>query len=250
MEARNLLDNSDFTNPVNQRGETSYTAEGYTIDRWRLWGSDNAVTVNDGYVSVTGVMQQYIETYDPEMTYTLAACNTEGEVFCVSGAFGDEAARADWGELAYSTDYSLANVALRTGDWVWVAVYEGEFTAETLPPYVPKGYTAELLECQRYAYKPPEKSTHVFPGYCASTSTAYFRVQTPVPMRASPTLIIAEPGNVQVFRHNGTVVATAVTLYSFERDSVVIRATVSGMTAWSCVTGRFNTEVLFDSELI
>lgn len=32
---RNLLDNACFKNPVNQRGQTVYTGQGYTIDRWR-----------------------------------------------------------------------------------------------------------------------------------------------------------------------------------------------------------------------
>jgi hypothetical protein len=32
----------------------------------------------------------------------------------------------------------------------WMALYEGEYTAETLPEYQPKGYAAELQECRRY----------------------------------------------------------------------------------------------------
>ena len=35
----------------------------------------------------------------------------------------------------------------------WAALYEGEYTAETLPEYQPKGYGAELAECQRYYYR-------------------------------------------------------------------------------------------------
>lgn len=37
-------------------------------------------------------------------------------------------------------------------DWQcrWIAVYEGEYTAETLPEYRPKGYGVELAECLRY----------------------------------------------------------------------------------------------------
>ena len=37
-----------------------------------------------------------------------------------------------------------------TGDIFWAALYEGTYTADTLPPYVPKGYAAEMMECQRY----------------------------------------------------------------------------------------------------
>ena len=46
--ARNLLDNSDFTNPVNQRGQASYTMSangGYTIDRWMVGSSETTVTL-------------------------------------------------------------------------------------------------------------------------------------------------------------------------------------------------------------
>ena len=33
--AYNLLDNSYFVNPINQRGQSSYSGTGYAIDRWR-----------------------------------------------------------------------------------------------------------------------------------------------------------------------------------------------------------------------
>ena len=36
----NLLDNWYFGNPVNQKGQTSYTGAGYTIDRWALSASN------------------------------------------------------------------------------------------------------------------------------------------------------------------------------------------------------------------
>lgn len=45
----NLLDNWYFGNPVNQRGQTEYTAAGYTIDRWKL-DVGGAVTLEDGYI--------------------------------------------------------------------------------------------------------------------------------------------------------------------------------------------------------
>ena len=50
----NLLDNWYFGNPVNQRGQTSYTGNGYTIDRWRRDGSNVITTLNEGYVSLVG----------------------------------------------------------------------------------------------------------------------------------------------------------------------------------------------------
>lgn len=47
----NLLDNWYFPSPVNQRGQTSYTGEGYTIDRWETTGT---VVINNGYITASG----------------------------------------------------------------------------------------------------------------------------------------------------------------------------------------------------
>lgn len=48
----NFLDNWDFRNPVNQRGQTSYTNQGYTIDRWYMDLAQGGATlsVEDGYI--------------------------------------------------------------------------------------------------------------------------------------------------------------------------------------------------------
>ena len=45
----NLLDNWYFGRPVNQRGQTEYTAAGYTVDRWKL-DVGGAVTLEDGCI--------------------------------------------------------------------------------------------------------------------------------------------------------------------------------------------------------
>ena len=43
----NLLDNWYFGNPVNQRGQTSYSGIGYCIDRWKMVSSGMSVTLTD-----------------------------------------------------------------------------------------------------------------------------------------------------------------------------------------------------------
>ena len=50
LQPRNLLDNSDFRNPVNQRGATSYTGAGYTIDRWENNSAACKLTVENGCI--------------------------------------------------------------------------------------------------------------------------------------------------------------------------------------------------------
>lgn len=176
----NLLDNSDFRNPVNQRRETSYCFDsGYTIDRWKLhWsGAEGTITINNGYISLHRPVANnaYLFQNIPlelgliGKTVTLAAkvrgngaigfCFGDGTTARLSVAFNTD----NWKVITFTTivpSYSyestiLNGVELRCGygstaDFEWVALYEGEYTPETLPPYRPKGYAVELAECKRY----------------------------------------------------------------------------------------------------
>ena len=153
---RNLLDNSDFRNPVNQRGGVSYTGKPvYTIDRWKIYDGTLAVS-SDGYVSYTGQFFQYIDGVEFDKPYTFAVGLVAG-IVCVSGKFSDQQT-ASLGNtkitMVVSNDYGEVVLEPANGSTAggafWAALYEGEYTAETLPEYHPKGYGAELLECQRY----------------------------------------------------------------------------------------------------
>jgi hypothetical protein len=53
LSNRNILINGDFRNPINQRGLTTYTAQGYAVDRWNISQlGDGKLVVNSGYVSL------------------------------------------------------------------------------------------------------------------------------------------------------------------------------------------------------
>ena len=91
----NLLINSNFRNPVNQRGETSYTFNGagvaYTIDRWCI-NYHSTLIVNDGYVTLQGNVDSNNYWYQPlehAMTgtftisvYVKSITNTNGYMGC------------------------------------------------------------------------------------------------------------------------------------------------------------------------
>lgn len=150
---RNLLDNSDFRNPVNQRGATSYSGVCYTIDRWRSWGESMQINVSNGEIIVLGgALYQYV-LCEPSKTYTAAICLSDGTIICSSGV-PSENGIGDYNTLW--VDRSDNNLMFRIGfdaiehKYVWAALYEGTYTTDTLPPYIPKGYAAELAECQRY----------------------------------------------------------------------------------------------------
>lgn len=208
---RNLLDNSDFRNPVNQRGTSTYSANGYTIDRWKLYGGAVHV-IPEQYVTVKGAMYQLIPGLDFDKVYTMAAENDSG-IICVSSTFR-VGAFASLGNLRIGMSVgvgtgggnNIAQVTLYDADGYdvggayWVALYEGEYTAETLPEYQPKEYGAELLECRRY-YQELDYNA-LGNGYTSgSGGAAVLIVNTGVQMRITPS--IDGTRNVTV-RANGT----------------------------------------------
>lgn len=165
---RNLLDNSDFRNPVNQRGQTSYTSDPrtYTIDRWVL-GSYGTMVVNNENITLISNsdvtfcdFEQNFENFDSMngKIYTIAGKTSEG-LFVNSFVMGN----VPDGISLISEKLTLFSISSRhvlfrpinntTLSFEWVALYEGEYTAETLPEYQPKGYSAELRECKRYYQK-------------------------------------------------------------------------------------------------
>lgn len=189
---RNLLDNSDFSNPVNQRGLSSYTGS-YGIDRWRVWGT-GVLTVNSGCISVANdsAFQYLPQSAVKSKMHTLAAKKTNGTLLVHSANPLSAFAWAANG-LGLGLDSNVV-VGLPVGEYEWAALYEGEYTAESLPNYQPKGYTSELLECQRYYYQSwdtAEGFNDSCPALIAASGwalppMAYF----PVEMRIKPTVTI------------------------------------------------------------
>ena len=187
---RNLLDNSYLRNPVNQRGQSSYTGT-YGIDRWRVWEEDVLINwnINNGIgVETTGKMFQYLElnNIDVTKTYTLAASRlVEGDkkIIILSKTVEGYEYNSDLG-LGLGVENDKLVVVLGTGTYEWAALYEGEYTAETLPKYHPKGYGAELAECQRYFIRIGTSDyTPLGMGQGRSNNTVMFMINLPVTMR-------------------------------------------------------------------
>ena len=202
IQPRNLLDNSDFRNPVNQRGQTDYTNNGYTIDRWELYSG--AVGVSSlGYITTSGQMYQKI-AIPTDKVYTFAIENDAG-IALVTGIPANGIHSATLGnaliKLATISGYVEVVIEPSEGHNVagayWAALYEGSYTAETLPPYVPKGYTAELVECMRYYYRLQNGTNFIFRLRNQHETNNYAAfdicpcITFPVPMRIVPTVSIS-----------------------------------------------------------
>lgn len=227
----NLLDNSDFRNAVNQRGESSYSGTGdkkYTIDRWYSWSTSVTVSPSSAGLLITGGNMFQDVRCDPSKTYTCAVCLADESVICGSGVgtstFG--VYNTVWGiplddGKGIRVRLNFADVGQR---YLWAALYEGAYTADTLPDYVPKGYAAELAECQRYYYqtwngaKPASGS--VIRGVETKTAIAEGRlamVKFPVTMRISPTITLYTSdfiaASVRNWNNSSDTVGNVATMY-------------------------------------
>lgn len=225
---RNLLDNSDFRNPVNQRGKSSYTEPGYTIDRWMLGISeegalsvaygDARMSAVSGYVDLQQIPGESVALAGKPMTF--AANITNIGILILNFTYGEAASvtSADGSVSLIHNGTDRVIIRVLTSSWIavqWAALYEGEYTAETLPEYIWKGYAAELAECQRYY----QNHYVIFGSDIGSTQRQAIRL-SPL-MRIAPTVTV---GSIS----GGTT--AAVTIKISTTDSINFSSTSWGST--------------------
>lgn len=251
----NLLDNSDFVYPVAQAGVNgAHGATGYAVDRWMRTSGATVSQAADGLkivsdkTSWTAGIQQRIEAkrFADVMTFAVrgvfpVACRLF--VYIGSGT-------TNFGTAYFQGDAAERTLVLKltkpdglTGDEVvnvyispdtgstgtaavvrWAALYEGEYTAETLPPYVPKGYAAELAECLRY-YRKIKANNETFAGYAAN-GVSYAFIPLTQSMRIAPTVTGGGKFYYALGSTQGTTTETA-TAHNANANRVVVKCAVS-----------------------
>lgn len=208
----NCFDNSDFSNPVNQRGITSTSAAGYHIDRWKKDTESGTVTVGNGYLAMTGTGEYWFlsqavpaNKIKSGTVYTIALADTSGSVSVSSTVMSTDMAKFTGNHtfangaivstnVEYVTDhYAVYFTSKSTAEtrFAWAALYEGAYTAGTLTDYVTKGYAVELAECQRY-YR-PFINTAIAISISESAIEAEMALEPP--MRIVPTIKINSVGS-------------------------------------------------------
>lgn len=199
----NILHNSYFPRPVNQRGKTSYSgAVQYTIDRWKTTNANTKVEIVDDGIRLTnttsggGYLQQTLENSAQYLgkTYTFCAMLENGTIVVNSATLPSTfpSTITQYATLIYngitvgaiqvSTNSVWVRVWSNTSEntrfFKWAALYEGSYTAETLPPYVYKGYATELAECQRFYRRTNAVSTYATlgMGYARTDTMAWINI--------------------------------------------------------------------------
>ena len=251
----NLLDNSDFVHPVAQAGVNgAHGATGYAVDRWMRTSGATVSQAADGLKIVsdktnwTAGIQQRIEAkrFADVMTFAVrgvfpVACRLF--VYIGSGT-------TNFGTAYFQGDAAERTLVLKltkpdglTGDEVvnvyispdtgstgtaagvrWAALYEGEYTAEILPPYVPKGYAAELAECLRY-YRKIKANNETFAGY-ATNGVAYAFIALTQTMRIAPTVTGGGKFYYTLGSSHGTTTETA-TVHNANTNCAIVKCVTS-----------------------
>lgn len=262
--AHNLLDNSDFRTPVNQRGATSYSGAVYGVDRWMMGHSAMAMQINSGYITVTNAdstWRSLLQRFSKGIitmgkTYTAALAFADGTILSGNAVIQDGIeTRVDNMSMSgvgifincVNAGYDYLNISMAGGssrNLVWAALYEGTYTADTLPAYVPKGYAAELAACLRYC-----KKLSAYGMYRASiinANTIEIMIPLSVPMRIKPSIA---SGTMQIWTTaSGVVDGFTFSVSSSGYDYLRISAAKTGHGLTDAVL-RIQTDTIFSSDL-
>jgi hypothetical protein len=279
---RNLLANSDFANTVDQRGHGSYSGTVYGADRWygRAAAQTVSVRTTDITVSATGTawvgIKQRVERIATYAGRTLTLAVNVYSTKPVSVGFHNDVSDSTLKETVDSTagtrkiictfkipdnattDTVIPQLLLRTSavnDYMriyWAALYEGEYTLDTLPEYQHKGYSAELAECQNF-FRRMQNNKEIVPAHIDSATTKLL-ITIPYGMRKTDNLRVTGYGTCSVFYSGGVVNTTITSVESAVSAGnavclEVVTAAGPQVNTFSSVNFRPNTNIDFSADL-
>lgn len=168
LSGNNLIDNSDFL--VNQRGKSSYTSVGYTVDRWsinigKIDVSQNGVTITNNATGTMRFRQNLEMAYEQIAGTTISfSASINGSVYSATAEIPAEKPTATFTRLAgvdvsdkvsFSFNYSSTDNLL----FVYISILEGgeavvckwtKLEAGLPTNFIPSNKSLELIKCQRY----------------------------------------------------------------------------------------------------
>ena len=240
LTGRNLLDNWYFADPINQRGQTSYTGAVYGVDRWRS-STGNTISVESSGLRITGSndtsFSNMIQQNIPEELLNALDGKTVTASILVSENTGGGAVAARLGTAAGSavttglstytvtfnksshSYFSIQCATPKAANFVVQAVKLELGTQQTLARKAvdgtwtlidpPPNKAEELTKCQRYFYR--KKGTGSYSnygnGYINSANGAFIFVNVPE-MRVAPT--VAASGNFRLSTPGTAISVTSI----------------------------------------
>lgn len=273
----NLLDNPWFT--VNQRGQSSYSNVGYTVDRWLITvNTDNLgiITVNsDGITNdntngsgqldfrqIVTTDRANIDLYNSLLgkTVTLSIMFTDGTVESATGIIPSNP--SDWtpicaisnstkikGAVALQMNSGATYVTI--GAWAGYAIQNIKAiklelgSVSTLAMDTAPNYATELLKCQRYFVRylmPDNSGAPLGIGFYSSTTNVRLSLTLPIEMRAKPTVNISDISKFKVVVDNAAKVASAVSVSGVFQNIITLNFTTDSATQYAIATLNRTTQ--------
>ena len=226
----NLLDNPDFSNPINQRGLTTYSGSFiYSIDRWVISGT---ISLQSGGISVSpnGFFLQRMEPLINGEDYTLAVYVGNqllvGTVTYDSVSSDTQVAVSNSLGTLYiqNIEGNLCQFVVNTVEQSIISMpvlLKGAYTAKTLPPWTTPDYVMEYMKCLRYYRELTSYGRIVFKPYGEVVNT----IVSSEEMRILPTV---EAGAIRVFDDSEAWVVATVASVTWMGDGYKVRLNVNG----------------------
>lgn len=243
---RNAADNSDFKHWVAQagiggnHGEVAYGGDRWILDSGTITGEANTSGMGYGSITLNGTIKQIIA--EPEETMTAF-------VGMISGT----------ADVAYTYADGVGELTITSAGGVldWVMLLPGVWDVQ--PPYVPKGYSAELAECQRYYFKivATGENSALASGMAIAWSATNARAiyYLPQQMRKVPTISIKNIRFLQIGSDGSfkTCVATNASTSANDGNSIYLSVVCSGATAGTtgfiCANDTLDAHIEFNADL-
>lgn len=194
----NLLINSDFRNPVNQRGLLEYSAAGYTIDRWRV-STNGALIINNHSITVASLndsptyfLQIFEDYYMLDgMDVTLSVCDENNNITTSTG-------KVPAGDMKQTTQILATKIG--TGQFILWKRSDGKLLLQAhvaagesitmkwakleigtkYTSFSPPDFNTELTKCQRF--------------YQLYSTDSIKAIDLRPPMRTAPTISAIDGG--------------------------------------------------------
>lgn len=180
MAPDNLLDNTNFQNPVNQRGVSgTISTAGFFIDRWYL--VSGTVQLTAAGLILNGTIQQTRE-FSVGYPTTASALTTAG---IVTASYDDSTkifTLTGTGQTFVTAKLELGSVSTvgyQNVGGVWV------------PTRMPK-YVDELARCQRFLYLTTTSTASTYYLATIVSGNIFVPVIVPVPMRSTPSITASQ----------------------------------------------------------
>lgn len=232
----NLLINSDFRSPINQRAQNIYygmAPKGYTIDRWCMGENDfnrtvevvgGGVVITNPNTEYTGTFQQIFENMLPQCDYTLSvkvASKTGGITMSCGGSHSSIRKELEVGINTLTLTSATINsfvILLASNSSVkleWAKLEVGTVATQ----FSPRTYAEEVILCKRFHQVVTLRNTDVACYMHKRNTNEYGGTMHFEPMRTIPD--VRRSGAFYVEQYNSSGQIYGITESSFTSFEMV-----------------------------